>query len=314
MNPSSIKDDFARLVSYARTPQPPPVEPRHRFAYGMAQPLLGARLLLRDRPLLKQALEPALLLAMVCALTAFFGIGPGKSFLARFYQTFALLAPLPSVVFAKHYGRMSAAVRNKLGFGPVEPRREPLHTVLFRAGAQAVVVAIGLIPVIALLKLVPALGEPLAKVLAGLWALQWVVIDAFDDARVLKPGETLRMLDRQAELTQRPWFVRFFRSLGDGLPGVVGGPFNWFAGFLDKLSKSFREECALVEQNPALAAGFALTTAVLLATPVLNLAFRPIILVASAHLLGHLEKTEPSGLERAPLSQAQPPVLKLPLA
>jgi uncharacterized protein involved in cysteine biosynthesis len=36
--------------------------------------------------------------------------------------------------------------------------------------------------------------------------------------------------------------------------------------------------------------GFALSTAALLATPVLNLLFRPIILAGSSHLLGQLEK------------------------
>ena len=291
---------LSRLAGYAKTPQPPPADPRDRFIYGMSQPALGAKILLRDRQLLKQGLEPAFMLAIVCALTAWMGLGEGKSWLGRFYYTFAILAPLPSVIFAKHYARMSAAVRNKLGFGPVNPKKEPLPTVIFRAGAQAVVVAIGLIPVIAVIKLVPGLGGWLAKAMAALWALQWVVVDAFDDARVMKPGETMRSLDRQAEATQRPWFVRLFNSLGEALPGLLGSPFSWFGGLLDKLSKSFREECALVEKNPAIAAGFALTTAALLATPGLNLMFRPIILVASAHLLGHLEATEPHPEEPAP--------------
>ena len=45
-----------------------------------------------------------------------------------------------------------------------------------------------------------------------------------------------------------------------------------------------------MEQNRWISLGFALSTAALLATPVLNLLFRPIILAGSSHLLGQLEK------------------------
>jgi hypothetical protein len=302
---------LSHFLSYARAPQPPPAEPpRERFLYGMAQPLLGIRIVLRDRELLAEAFRPAILLAGFCALTAWLGIGEGKSWLGRFYTTFALLAPLPSVIFAAHYARMAAQTRRKLGFGPCEPKREALPTVIWRAAAQAIVVAAGLLPVLALIKLFPFVGRPLAQALAGLWALQWVVVDAFDDARVRKPGVTQRMLDREAELAPRPWFVRFFHSLGKALPAPLSSLCNGFGNLVDRLSKSFREEVALIEAHPALAAGFALATAALLATPVLNLFFRPIILVGSAHLLGHLEKTE-QAVEAPPLPAA--PSLKLPL-
>jgi uncharacterized protein involved in cysteine biosynthesis len=268
-------------------------------------------LLVSDKHLLQQAIMPAVLLAGFCALTAALGFGPGQSFIARFYQTFALLAPLPSVIFAAHYSRMAAEVRNKLGFGPVMPKRESIPTVVIRAAAQAIVVAAGLIPVLAVLKVLPFFGNHVGKILAAGWALHWVVVDAFDDARVLRPGQTQRMLERESELAPHPWFVRFFENLGHVLP-IVGGPLRWFSRILDKFTKSFREECALIERYPAIAAGFAATTGLLLAVPGLNLFFRPIIIVASAHLLGHLEKTEPHAL---PMIEAQPlqmpPGLKL---
>jgi hypothetical protein len=38
--------------------------------------------------------------------------------------------------------------------------------------------------------------------------------------------------------------------------------------------------------------GFGLTTAALLATPVLNLFFRPIVLVGAVHVLGQIERGE----------------------
>jgi hypothetical protein len=307
-----LRGMLARLVGFAKRPQPPPEDGQGRFLYGLAQPALAARILLADPPLLKQSIQPAVQLAVFCGLCAWLHIGGSdKSFLVRFYVTFTALAALPSVVFARRFARMAALVRNKLGFGPVLPKEEPLPTVILRAAAQAIVVALGVVPILAALKIVPVLGEALALGLAAFWALQWVVVDAFDDARVLRPGQTRRMLEREAEMAPRPWFVRFFKSLGDGLGDPLGKPARWFGGLLDRLSISVREECALVEKNPAVAAGFAATTAALLAIPVLNLFFRPIVLVSSAHLLGHLEKVEPHAPpELQP--EAQPaPALKL---
>jgi hypothetical protein len=65
-----------------------------------------------------------------------------------------------------------------------------------------------------------------------------------------------------------------------------------FARICDRLAVPFREEIALLEQHRALGLGFAVATSALLAIPGLNLLFRPIIIVAASHLLGHLEATE----------------------
>jgi hypothetical protein len=138
-----------------------------------------------------------------------------------------------------------------------------------------------------------------AGALLGLWGLHWVVIDAFDDARVLLPGETLASAEAAAErLAPPPWFVRAFYRGAEHLrrapyvPGFVAGLARKFAHVCDRLSVPWREEIALVEQHRALGLGFALATTALLATPVLNLLFRPIIIVAAVHLLGHLEPGE----------------------
>jgi uncharacterized protein involved in cysteine biosynthesis len=39
-----------------------------------------------------------------------------------------------------------------------------------------------------------------------------------------------------------------------------------------------------------MALGFALSTAALLALPIVNLAFRPIVIIAAVHVLGQLEQ------------------------
>jgi uncharacterized protein involved in cysteine biosynthesis len=70
-----------------------------------------------------------------------------------------------------------------------------------------------------------------------------------------------------------------------------------FAGVCDRLALVWREEIAVLETHPAVAAGFGAATALLLATPVLNLLFRPIIIVASVHLLGELERVPESAGE-----------------
>ena len=71
---------------------------------------------------------------------------------------------------------------------------------------------------------------------------------------------------------------------------VLGRPLRWFARLCDRLAMDSRGEIHTMEQNRMISLGFALSTAALLATPVLNLLFRPIILAGSSHLLGQLEK------------------------
>jgi len=131
------------------------------------------------------------------------------------------------------------------------------------------------------------------------------VVDAFDDARVLLPGETVRSAEATDRQAPPPWFVRWFRHAADRLP-VIGGPLRAFARLCDRLSLPWRGEIALMEANPSIALGFALSTATLLAAPVLNLLFRPIILVASSHLLGHLESVDPSQHPQLPSATVRP--------
>ncbi|HEX8110193.1 MAG TPA: hypothetical protein VF516_20825 [Kofleriaceae bacterium] len=273
-------------------PRPPPDAAVDRVIYGLVQPLVGARTLAAHRDLLRAALVPAGLLAACCAVVA--ALGDRGSFLHRFYTTFAVLAPLPSIVLADHYARLAAQARSVLGFGPVEPCIEPLRRNLGRAAKQAILIAIALAPVTGLLHLVPGTGWLLVQVVAAVWALHWVVVEAFDSARVLRPGETLADLDAAALRVRLPWFVRGLHHAADRTP--IGSRFvRRFAHLCDRLSLPWREEVALVEDHPALMLGFALSTAAVLAVPVLNLAFRPIVIVGASHVLGQLEATAVGG-------------------
>ncbi len=271
-------------------PTAPPDAHADRVVYGLMQPVLGARMLLVDRQLLRAALVPAAWLAAFCAVAAL--LDPVSwtvgGMLRRFYQIFAVLAPLPSVLLDRHYARLAATAHNKFGFGPVGPCIEPLGRALSRMVKQALLVAFGVVPVTAALHFVPLLGPLVIRVVVALWALHWIVVDAFDSARVLQPGQTPADLDVLAERAPTPWFVRLLGRSGT-LP-VVGPILRRFARWCDRLARPWREEIALVEAHPSLIVGFALSTAALLATPMLNLLFRPIVLIGAAHVLGRLAR------------------------
>ncbi len=296
-----LRRALRHLGSYSRDLLPPPSvgQPVERVIYGMAQPLLGARVLLRDRDLLTESLKPALLLGAVCALVALANPLEGPLWLGRlkrFYQTFAVLAPLPSILFARHYARLAALVRFRLGFGACGPREYPLTTSIRRTVEQALIVAIGAAPFIVIPSLIPLIGKAVVAALLAFWGLHWVVVDAFDDARVLWPGESLGDAEAEDRAAPNPWFVRWFNLAADKLDRlelplltILPKLLRRFARFCDKLSLPWRGEIALLEAHPMLALGFSITTAAVLATPGLNLLFRPIIIVASSHLLGHLE-------------------------
>jgi len=289
MAPRSL---WARLRAYTHH-GPPPVAPKAQTLYGLAQPLVGIRVLLSDQSLLLESLAPAAFLGAFCALVASVSY-EGGAFLGwwgKFYKIFALLAPLPSLIFANHYARLGAMVRWRLGFGAVGPREMPMGMLIGRMIRQALIVAVGVLPFVAASALVPGIGKWLTNIIVTVWGIHWVVADAFDDAQVLQPGETVRDSVARDRSAPPPWFVRLMNYAAAQLP-IVGRPLRAFARLCDRLAMDSRGEIATMERNRYISLGFALSTTALMATPVLNLFFRPVIIVASSHLLGHLEREE----------------------
>jgi hypothetical protein len=304
-----------RIRGYSKGVQAPPVGSTEQALYGFAQPILGVRVLLSDGELLKEALYPAGLLAAACALYASFGNdGVGwMSWFKCFYKAFAALAPLPSFFFANHYARLAAMMRWRMGFGACGPREMPWGMLAGRMIRQALIIAIGVAPLLVLAKLLPAIGDFISAAVLAIWSLHWVVADAFDDAQVCLPGESVKQSLQRDREAQAPWFVRLLRRAAARLPGILGGPIRLFARLCDKLALDSRGEIALMESNRAVSIGFGLSTAVVLATPVLNLLFRPIIIAGSSHLLGQIEKDEvhlqlPQPLRAAVASGAGTPI------
>lgn len=313
--PSPTLSLWQRFLSFTHPENLPPVPsaPADRFLYGLAQPVVGLRLVISDQQFFIDSLKPALLLAGFCALAAMLHLEIGGteatqklSFLHRFYTTFAVLAPLPSILFAAHYARLAAMAHGRLRYGGCLPRRTRLWQAAVHAVKQALVIAIALAPLLGLLKLFPVIGRAIAASLAGLWALHWVVVEAFDSARVTaipepdktdgNPGSSAAENGAPvpSETTEQSvpdvWFVRPMIHLAQRLPL---GKFvvRWFAGLCRFLSRPWQEEIAIAESHPMMVLGFALSTAALLATPVLNLLFRPIIVMASVALLGQLARS-----------------------
>ena len=300
---------IARLRSFASSKQEPP--PREqtpdRVVYGFAQPLLGLRILFADSELLREALVPAAWLCAFCAVVATLshdGVG-WWGWVKSFYKTFAVLAPVPSIIFAKHYARFAALARWRLGFGVCGPREFPMFVSLKRAIQQVIVIAIGVLPFAVIWKVIPLLGLVISNAVILAWGVHWVVVDAYDDARVLSPGETIFEAEAADRKAAPPWFIRVLHYAADRLP-VIGRPLRWFARLCDRLALPWRGEFALMEANPSIALGFALSTATLLAIPGLNLLFRPTILVASSHLLGHLDPAEPAQRPQLPAAPLRP--------
>ncbi len=296
-----IRWALGRIRGYSGGVQAPPLGQTDQALYGFAQPILGVRVLLSDPELLKEALYPAGLLAAACALYASVGTHSADwgEWFKHFYKAFAAMAPLPSFFFANHYARLASMIRWRLGFGACGPREMPWGMLAGRMIRQALIVAIGIAPVVALAHAIPGLGKALSALARGLWSLHWVVADAFDDAQVCLPGESLKESIQHDRDAPQPWFVRWLNRFAQKLPAFFGAPVRWFARLCDKLALDSRGEIATMESNRPIALGFSLSTAALLATPVLNLLFRPIILAGSSHLLGQLEKEEHAQLSAA---------------
>jgi hypothetical protein len=216
----------------------------------------------------------------VCVAVAVITSWPGTGTVHRFYQVFGALAPLPSILFAAQYAQLAADVRRRATGRPAEPHDEPLGESLARLIKQLLLCAAAITPLTFALHLIPTVGTALAKALVAVWALHWVVVNALESARVRGAAEAADDLDS--------WFVRGARSAAERVPVLRPATRGW-ASLCGSLARPWRGELRVMERHPALVAGFALTTALLLCTPVLNLFFRPVVVAASVLLLARAE-------------------------
>jgi hypothetical protein len=254
---------------------------------GLAQPLLGLRVVLREPALRRAAAGPVLLFAGFCVLVALGGADDLSGRVDLFLATLVTLAPAPVILFGKTYRRLAAAARVPLGLSPRTADMPGLRAAIGDALRQAILLAIGLVPVWLAFELVqsfyPAGADAFAWVawaLAGCWALHWIVVEALDNGHTVDPTAPPESAKQQLERHADPWFVRVYQ-----VPTL-----RRFAGLLRRLSRPWRRELQLVARHPELALGFGLGVAAMIAVPFVALVFRPAAVVAAVHLLGRVDE------------------------
>ena len=188
------------------------------------------------------------------------------------------------ILFGKTYRNLAAAAREPLGLTPRRPAHPKLLTSIGDAIRQSLLLALALVPVYLVVHLLEGLfDEPTLLVLfawaiGAVWALYWIVVEALDN------GHTAAGPDEDEDAAQAaapdPWFVRMYEL----------GALKRFAALMRRLSRPWRRELQLVTERPALALGFGLGIAALLAVPLMALVFRPAAVVGAVHLLGRVDE------------------------
>lgn len=283
-----------RLREHSEAPSPPPSRDaawHEQLLWGLAQPGLGLRVLLRERGLQARAIGPVAAFVLICGVVALGSEAVGVwGWLTAYYGTLIAAAPLSPILFARSYAKIAAEARPLLGHTPHEPYLRSYWQSTQESVAQLILVGAGAAPFVALASQLPLLGAILGWSISAAWALHWIVIEAFDSARTLAPGDTVAALElRHADIEEPPWYSAASTwQLRRGLRRLTG-PVRWWGGFMARLGRRWRGEVALIEQRPWLATGFGVGAAALLTIPVINLLFRPAVVIAASHVLGHLD-------------------------
>jgi len=289
-----LRSALAVLAQHARAPGLAAGPGRlDRVAWGAGQVLWAARLAWRDRALRKASLVPTLLTAVGCGVIAALytlaklndGELPGGPFAAvhRYMTVLVALASMPPTLLQRQWLRVAREARRALGLTPGDDAfagRSLIRIVVVewvKALRQAAVVAVGLLPVVLALQLLPdAVHAPAATL--GLWAFYWVVVDAFELPMEVIPGP------RHAG--PEPWFARLLRAAGRRW---WLRPFRWAGRFGGWLARPWREELDFTHRHRWESAGLGLAAGALLSVPLLGLAFRAVAIVAATALVGRLE-------------------------
>ena len=300
-----FKDAFAQGRHFMHGSHPAPEGKKASFVYGFSQPFFGLRVTFQDRSLLRAALIPTAALLGTCLLWAAIDAHTLKDFVRTFVLTLAGLSTVPSILFAAHYARMAATAYRHFGFGPCEGRVEGLRHALRNGIRGAVLVWLVAAPVLFLAGRLPGLGKALGVLIGGAWALHWVVVNALEPANVLRNGQTIDEAEAEEALSRRAWFVRIWDKPREVLPPPFRSILGKFVRGCDRLSATWRGDLAVVEDHPWASAGFAVSCAMLLAAPGLNVFFRPATVVAAVHFRRQLVLRDERVLaaKRGPVTQ-----------
>jgi hypothetical protein len=276
----------ALLDRLRRSAAAPPADrrPWSLLVHGLLQLPFGVDLAARTPDLRRRAIAPVVVVtavAVAAGLAAAEQSG-ARDGLATFLLTVIGVASMPPILFANSFSRLAAATRNHLGLGPRESAPRTLKSLIRETIAQAILLAVGIVPWLIVARLLGPAGDAVAALLGGLWTLHWIVVEALDSARTRPAGAAA-----ETHEAPTPWFARVYQRSARGPLRPLGLFGRWTA----RLGQRWDEEVAVIEANPWLTAGFAVGAAVMLAIPGVNLLFRPAVVVAAAHVLGRLEQT-----------------------
>lgn len=322
--PAPIQGYLRQLAGLVRAnmdepaPPPPAEQKFERLVYGFSQPIWGLRMMGRDSNLLGLAIAPVVMVVALCAMVAY---GQAReqgtwAMITTFFVTFTALAPVPPFLFQRTYARVSARVRNEMGLGPREPYLRGYFEAAWESITMLIVLAIGILPISAVLGWVPLVGAVWAALFQAAWSLHWIIVEAFDTARTLAPGETVAQAEREgAERPGVPWYARPYRREMPGVIRLALLPAKIFADIAAGMAARWRPEVDRVEAHPWLMVGFGLGTVVLLAIPGINLLFRPAVIIGAAHLSGRLDIAEHGAQPQLGPTGTQPyPTVDSPIA
>jgi len=281
---------------------------------GLLEPWAGLGWLVRDRQLLALGLRPALVVGALVAgglalgwvdpgeQLAGCGLSPGGSprsafeWIAAFALAMSAFAAVPPFVFHNTYARLAALGHARMGFGPRTAFHRGLATRVWEMTLQGLIIATAFAAISVPLSLLPGgVGVPVSLALGSLWALHWVVVEALDNARTLPEGADPRSIadDERDRAAGPPWFGRLLAVDPQRRLGPLFAPVRMCGRLSTRWSRRWHEELRLVERHPWTAAGFGLATAGLLAVPLVNVLFRPAIVLAATRLRARLEGADP---------------------
>lgn len=308
---AGLRGALGAVAFYAATPAARPRPARiDRALWGAGVALHAARLVWTDRALFRAALVPTgltllgcLLLAALATAGAAEGQGRTVSTFNAFLVAFVALASMPPTVLQRLWIRVANQARCSLGLPAGEDPfpGEPFARLLWREGwkalRQALVVSIGLAPLLGLARLLP-FGHYDAALLAGAWAFYWVVVDALEIPMEVIPGPR--------SPAGQPWFGRLLVRFGEVRRWLR--PFRWFGRLLARVTRPWHGEVGFTERHAWEVAGFGLVAGALLAVPVLGLFFRAVAITGATALLGAAgEGDGRTGATASPAASGAPP-------
>ncbi len=298
-----VRGALGAVAFYAATPEARARPARiDRALWGAGVTLHAARLFLTDRALLRSALLPTALTAAGCAALAALATaateaearGAGST-LHAFMVSFVALASMPPTVLQRLWFRVANEARRALGQPPGE---DPFPGDSFlrllgregwKAARQALVVSIGLAPLLGVTRALP-FGNYDAALLAGAWGFYWLVVDAFEIPMEVIPGPRHRAAD--------PWYGRFLVRFGEVSRWLR--PLRWFGRALTRLTTPWHGEVRFTERHAWECAGFGLAVGTLLAVPLVGLFFRAVAITAATALVGRLGEPVDAAEPRPP--------------